>query len=333
MGGLARKATIINDLKLDSVPVVILDTGDLFFAKNRLFSPNDNIEHAQIRANIIVDSYNTIGCDAFSPGARDFALGISYLDKLKEESTFNYVSCNLYSSITSEPLFDKYKIKNINGANIAFIGAVSSFKRDSVLVKEPIASIKATVDQVSMLSDFIILLFNGSDSDLDRLQASNIEVDLVLRSKGSSKSTDNGGRERIPLYSSGNKGKYLNKINISKLVPDQDCIDISLEESNIKLSNKRINNKRKNTHPKDVALEELYKDDQKVLNLIANHRKKIKESTDRINSAVNKIKSKSIALNSKIASNPSILKIVDTGMAKIPKGPPSHHHGHHGHKH
>ena len=112
------------------------------------------------------------------------------------------------------------------------------------------------------------------------MQSSDIKIDLVLRSKGSSKSTDNGGRERIPLYSSGNKGKYLNKINISKPVLNQDFIDISLEESNIKLSNKRINNKRKNTHPKDVALEELYKDDQKVLNLIANHREKIKESTN-----------------------------------------------------
>ena len=333
MGGLARKATIINDLKLDSIPIVILDAGDLFFAKNRLSPPNDNIEHAQIRANIIIDSYNEMGCDAFSPGSRDFALGVSYLYKLEKKSRFDYVSCNLYDSITSKSLFDAYKIKNINGANIAFIGAVSSFKKDSILVKEPIAAIKRTVDKVSKLSDFIVLLFNGSDSDLDRLQASDIKIDLILRSKGSSKSTDNGGRERIPLYSSGNKGKYLNKINISKSAPDQEIIDISLEESNIKLSNKRINNKRKNTDPKDVALEELYKDDQKVLNLIASHRKKIKESTDKINSAINKIQSKSIALNSKVASDPNILKIVDAGMVKIPKGPPTHHHHHHGHHH
>ena len=337
MGGLARKATIINEIKLDSVPILILDAGDLFFAKNNLIKGKDDLNNAKIRCQIIIDSYNAMGCDAFSPGSRDFALGLSYLNKLKEISNFDYISCNSYNALSGKLLFDQYKIKNINGANVAFIGAVSSFKSDSlVVIKEPIAEIRKTVDKLSAQVDFTILLFNGSDSDLDRLQESDVNVDLILRSKGSSKATEHGGRERIPLYSSGNKGKYLNKITISKIDSQEDFIDITLENTNIKLSNKRINNKKKGNP--NANLEELYKDNQKVLDDIAHHRNKIKESNKRIEKAINKVESKKIPLNAKVASKPEILMIVDKGMARIPKGPPikdskgrvpgDPHHGH-----
>ena len=333
MGGLARKATIINESKTDSNFLLILDSGDLFFPKNTLIPGKDNLDHAKVRCKIIIDSYNAMGCDAFSPGSRDFAMGLSYLGKLEKMSDFNYISCNLYNSLTSTLLFDEYKIENIDGSNVAFVGVTSSFKSDSILVKEPISEIRKTVNKLSNLSDFIILLFNGSDSDLDRLQESDINIDLILRSRGSSKATEHGGRERIPLYSAGNKGKYLNKINIVKLDPNQSFVDITLEKSNIKLSNKRINNKKKKNQPRNIPLEELYKDNPKVLADIANHRNKIKESNERIEKAINKIESKKIPLNTKVASNPNILMIVDKGMAKIPKGPPVKKHDHKGHNH
>ena len=205
-------------------------------------------------------------------------------------------------------------------------------------MKEPIAEIRKTVNKLSRQVDFIILLFNGSDSDLDRLQESDIDIDLILRSKGSSKATEHGGRERIPLYSSGNKGKYLNKITVSKIDSKEDFVDISLENTNIKLSNKRINNKKKGDT--NANLEELYKDNPKILNDIANHRKKIKQSNERIEKAINKIESKKIPLNAKVASKPDILMIVDKGMARIPEGPLIKDHKgrlpgdpHHGHNH
>ena len=336
MGGLARKATVINESKADSMPILILDAGDLFFPKNRLVEGIDNIESAKVRCDIIIDSYNAMGCNAFSPGSRDFALGISHLNLLKKKSDFDYISCNLYKKSNLALLFDEYKIKNINGSNVAFIGAASSFNQDSLLVKEPIAEIRKTVNKLSGEVDFTILLFNGSDSDLDRLQESDINIDLILRSKGSAKATEHGGRERIPLYSSGNKGKYLNKITILKTDSKKDFVDIALENTNIKLSNKRINNKKKGNPNAD--LEEIYKDNQKVLNDIANHRNKIKQSNERIEKAINKIESKKIPLNAKVASKPEILMIVDKGMAKIPEGPPikdikgrrpgDPHHGH-----
>ena len=41
------------------------------------------------------------------------------------------------------------------------------------------------------------------------------KIDLILRSRGPSRTSDNGGKEITPVYTSGNKGKYLNKILVS----------------------------------------------------------------------------------------------------------------------
>ena len=72
-----------------------------------------------------------------------------------------------------------------------------------------------------------------------------------------------------------------------------------------------------------------------ILNDIKFHQNKIKESKAKIVNPINKIKGKKVPLNSKISSNPEILLIVDTGMAKIPKGPEPEikhkHHHHHDH--
>ena len=84
MGGLARKATIVDEEKQKNDNVIILDAGNLFFKKNQL-SDIDR-DDLKINARIIRDAYNTIGCNAFNPGEKDFAAGLDYLLELKKES-------------------------------------------------------------------------------------------------------------------------------------------------------------------------------------------------------------------------------------------------------
>ena len=79
MGGLARKATIIDESISNGESLVLVDAGDLLFHKSALYEGKDNMDGAKIRANIIVDSYNEMGYHAFTPGSKDFALGIEYL--------------------------------------------------------------------------------------------------------------------------------------------------------------------------------------------------------------------------------------------------------------
>ena len=338
MGGLARKASIIDKERSNQNSVIILDSGDLFFSKPTLYFDKDNIDAEKIRSNIILNSNNHMGYNAFSPGSRDFALGLSYLQKIESQANFNFISCNLFYKNTSDRIFDSHIIEDINGFKIGYIGAVSSFQKDSVLVKEPISEIKKIYTQISEKADYIILLFNGTKSDLDRLDKSNIDVDLILRSGGSSRASENGGLNNILTYEAGNKGKYLNKIEVVLTDYNADIVDLNLQEKKIKQSKKHLKNKKQGDS--NANLDELYKDKPKILQTINNHRKIIEVSSNKLNNAKNTIKATKVALNTKVDSKPEILLIVDEGMAKIPKGPeipdakgrrPGH--PHHGHNH
>ena len=85
MGGLARKATIIDELKESNIMPVIVDAGNLFFKKD-VIEPGISTETAKINAEIILKSFNKMGCDAFSPGSKDFAAGFDYLLKLEKKA-------------------------------------------------------------------------------------------------------------------------------------------------------------------------------------------------------------------------------------------------------
>ena len=68
MGGLARKATIIENLINSGDNPLVLDAGDLFF-KSTDIDPGIALDVAKINAKIINDSFNLMGCDGFSPGS------------------------------------------------------------------------------------------------------------------------------------------------------------------------------------------------------------------------------------------------------------------------
>ena len=338
LGGLARKASVIDKERLNNNRLIVVDSGDLFFHKSDMTFEKDNIEAAKIKSEIIVNCNNKMNYNAFTPGSRDFALGLKYLKKLESQSNFSYISSNLYDGGNRKRLFDPYKIENYDGFKVAYIGAASSFQKDSVLIREPISEIKEVYNEISSEADFVIVLFNGTKPDMDRLSKSGIGFDLILRSGGSSRASENGGNAVTPLYEAGNKGKYLNKINIALSNIGADLIDIDLMQKKIKQSKKHLKNKK--LGDPNGNLDEMYKDKPKILDTINNHRDIVRASNTKINNAKNTINTKKIALDTKVDSKADILFIVDEGMAKIPKGPEMNDHRgrapghpHHGHNH
>ena len=177
MGGLARKATIIEQLISSNQKPIIVDAGDLFF-KNDSYDPGVTLDAAIVNAETIRESFNAMGCDAFSPGQKDFAAGLDFLLEQKNKSNFSYISSNIYDS-GNNLLFDPYKILKINNKNIGIIGLSSIFTSDKVIVKDPIDSVVKYINELNGKVDFILLLFNATQIDLNRLYNKNLAIKLM----------------------------------------------------------------------------------------------------------------------------------------------------------
>ena len=345
MGGLARKATILDQLNEEGRNILTVDAGDLFFKKN-IIDPGVSIETARLNAEIILSSFNKMGCDAFSPGSKDFASGLDYLIGLNNKSKFPFISCNIADK-WGGLLFDSHIIKRINKTYIGIIGATSFFENniDGLKILDPINSIDLIISKIESKVDIIILLINGSDDDIKEIYKNNSSIDLIIRSGSTSgpKSGSIDGGNKTPTYFAGDRGKYLYQLDM-KLVDDKyPFIDIPWCNNTIDRMNKRLDKMKKGDL--NIDLKYLYKDDQTTLNRIKNYERQIEIANQRYENAINTISLKKIELGKTIFDRPDILKIVDKGKIKIkeligpelPPGPdhkgrlpgdPHYNHGH-----
>ena len=318
LGGLARKATIVDNAKVDSESVLIFDAGNLFFKKKTLTEME--LEEKQINAKCINDSYNLIGCNAFTPGEQDFAAGLNFLLSLKEKSNYPFISCNIKDKQGSL-IFEPYIIIDADDLKIGVIGLSSIYSNPDIVIDNPISSLENYIYDLEMKTDLIILLFHGSEPDLKRLEASKINsidspIDLIIQSKNTKRST-NGGENNIPTFSCGKRGKYLYQFDINILDLNKDIVDLSSYEGKIKVADRRLNRLKKGNFID--PLENIYKDDPKTLNLISSLRSQIDKAQDQIDNTINVITHKEIPLDKNIVDRPDILKIIDLSKEKINK--------------
>lgn len=329
LGGLARKSAILNDEKNNSSNYFILDAGDLFFKKNSI-NPGKPTELAKISAETIVNSFNEIGCDAFNIGENDFAMGVDYLTYLKDMSSFPYISANIKNTAGSY-LFNPYKIINRDGVKLGVIGLSSVFQKDGINVEDPIESLEKIVEFVNSQSDFVVLLFNATDRDINRFHKLNFPVDIVIQSKSKKRSND-GGNNNTPVYSCGDRGKYIYEFELKYNDIQSDFVDIAVYESTVKLMDRKIKNLSKNNdQPENEEAQNIK---------LENYSSQKLEAEEKIKSAENIIVINKIELGKKIIDDPVILKIVDSGNMKKnllnpqpQAGRKNPKHGQPGHKH
>ena len=340
MGGLARKSTIVNNLRNEGHDVIVADAGNLFFKKDKL-STGVTIETAKETSNIIVECFNAIGCDVFSPGSHDFAAGFEFLKTLEKKSNFPFISANIFGKY-GEKIFEPYIIIEKQGKKIGFLGLASVFINENVTVKDPFKVLKSIINELESKTDMIILLFNASEKDLNRLKTKNYAVDFAVRSRSNlpPKVSKDGGSSNIPVYSIGMRGKYVFEFDINIGDSSSNFVDLMYIQSKLEKSEKFLG-----THNIDfeesVDLDIEFKDDPKTLKQIKKNLEDRENFKDELSNAVNYFSFKKYSLDKQIKDDSRILSIIDAGKAKINElhGPipddkgrlPSH--PHHGHNH
>jgi len=129
------------------------------------------------------------------------------------------------------------------------------------------------------------------------------------------------GKKRIPVYSLGDRGKYLYKLDLSLSQSALELTDITSQNNIIKNAQKRLDRMKKGND--EINLKEFYKDDQHTLNRILGYEEQLELAKSKLENADNTIQLTSYELDKTIVSKENILLIVDEGKEKIAlmKGP------------
>jgi len=316
MGGLARKSTIINDIRQDGYTVLIADAGNLFFKKDNI-SSGVTMETSKETSKIINKCFNAIGCDVFSPGSHDFAAGLEFLKDLEKDANYPFISANIFGKY-GEKIFDPYIIIEKQGKKIAFIGLASKFLNEELTVKDPFKILKSISEEVTSKSDMVILLFNASEKDLNRLKTKNYPIDFTVRSRSNlppSVSKD-GGSSNIPIYSIGMRGKYLFEFDIKIADNSTNFVDVMYSESKLDKANKFLDSNGINNN-ESVDLDSQFKDNPQLLKDIKKNLERKEQLESLLDNKVNYFSFKKHSLDETYKDDIKILSIIDKGKELI----------------
>ncbi len=122
-GGLAKIATLIQQVRASAPNVLLLDSGDTtegtpmayYFAEKDTTVPNPEIA-----------AFNALHYDAMAVGNHEFNFGETEMWKAKRESHFPWLAANLKETYTSGvPYIQPYIIKKIAGVRVGIVGFVT----------------------------------------------------------------------------------------------------------------------------------------------------------------------------------------------------------------
>jgi 5'-nucleotidase/UDP-sugar diphosphatase len=122
-----------------------------------------------LKAELVVEAYNRIGCDALNVGERDLALGLPFLKELEKKARFPFVSANLTGK-DNALLFKPYVIKRVGQVNVGIFGITGDT-----------AQIAA---QVKNLSGGAVLVQDAVDAAAGAVKELHGKVDLIVARTG-----------------------------------------------------------------------------------------------------------------------------------------------------
>src|SRR3569833_2862081 len=136
LGGLARRATVIDRARGEADGVLVVDAGDmllpeLFHADKLRPAPAGERER---RARLILSSYRRMGVTAVLPAERDLGVGPEKLKQLLKSIGVPAVASNLVDQ-QGHPLFDRDRLVTLAGISVGIFGVVAPLPEDAALWK------------------------------------------------------------------------------------------------------------------------------------------------------------------------------------------------------
>jgi 5'-nucleotidase len=182
-GGIETLATIIKEKEAENPNTLVVGAGDLIGA-----SP---LVSSLLRDEVSIDALGKLGLDVSSVGNHEFDKGTEELLRIQnggcdssnptnvctyqpyEGAAFLYIAANVINKETGETLLPPYVIRNIDGVDVAFIGAVTS-ETPTIVVPTGVATLEFT-DEAEAINAVV-----------PELQAQGIETMIVLIHEGGS---------------------------------------------------------------------------------------------------------------------------------------------------
>ncbi|MGZ3606799.1 MAG: hypothetical protein ACXU9J_02640 [Syntrophales bacterium] len=218
LGGLARRAFIVEKLKSEDKSLLVVDSGNLFTDG----WVGANQKQSVIKARLISRAYRRMEVAAVNVGVLDLLQGLAFL-RQEASRGLPLISANLVDSLTKTAIFKPYVIKNVGAIRVAFLGLLSPNIRTDIykeagkqfLVKDPVVTAREMSGTLRGKADVIILLSDlPSDTQQEVIRAAP-GIHFVLGGHDSRHIQSPLWEGQTPILESYKYGMYAGKLQLA----------------------------------------------------------------------------------------------------------------------
>ncbi|MCL0065401.1 5'-nucleotidase C-terminal domain-containing protein [Dehalococcoidia bacterium] len=224
IGGIARIATLVNQIRVEEPNTILLDAGDTIHGTNLA-----NL----IKGESVIAAMNAMGFTAMVVGNHDFNYGDDVLLERAEQAEFPLLGANVRYQKTGEPFLPPYTIVEAGGLEIGIIGLVTT---RTPIVTHPknvqdlefldlVTVTRAIVEQIAPRVDLIVLLAHTGTPEVRRVLMEVPGIAVSVNADAHLEQVEQIG-DTI-LAHSGEHGKVLGRLDI--VVENGRVIDFSHE--------------------------------------------------------------------------------------------------------
>lgn len=135
-------------------------------------------------------AFEKLDYDAIGLGEMDFAFGVPYLRKQREEHGLRIVSTNAVDSKTDEPIFPPYLVRERGGVRVGFLSIISPERHivaqvestlldNDVRLEDPTESILHYLPELREQCDLVVLLSHAG-IETSKFLGEDVDVDVVV---------------------------------------------------------------------------------------------------------------------------------------------------------
>jgi 5'-nucleotidase len=172
VGGVARRATVIDQEREKGNTVLVLDAGDSLVG--------DREPAKSTQGATSVTTMNMMGYDALALGPQDLALGLEALRQRMGDAEFAMLSANAVVSSTGALIAAPYALHRLDGHTIAIVGLSGESGAQEIAVNDPLETARTVVADIAAQADIIIILSHAGppvDQQIAELVPS---IDLII---------------------------------------------------------------------------------------------------------------------------------------------------------
>lgn len=215
LGSLARRQTMLTQLRQREPGLLLLDAGDALFGADSLPSGG----------KVIAAAYDALAYDAVNISYRDFRLGKAATMAALQGAKFTPVSANLLDASSGQPLFQPFVAKQAGTIKFAIVGATESPAALAVLpelgqqltgikIQPPLEALGTVIPKARAAASQVVLLYYGSPASAAPIRKQFAgQIDLILIGGAQPGEVPSGGTP--PLIATSSHGRQVADVTLA----------------------------------------------------------------------------------------------------------------------